>query len=107
MLDDMANDIDNSPLGRLYRGLVEQQENERTASRKGIANASQESVDELNGRASAIQGHTFNISANSTIIRGNVEAILGSVRQIERNTEAIRSDLYIIKKDGVKILTSY
>jgi len=105
MLDDMANDIDNSPLGRLYRGLVEQQENERTASRKGIANASQESVDELNGRASAIQGHTFNISANSTIIRGNVEAILGSVRQIERNTEAIRSDLYIIKKDGVKILS--
>ena len=44
-------------------------------------------MDELNGRATTIQGHTFNISENSNIIRDNTTAILGSVRQIEMNTQ--------------------
>lgn len=35
--------------------------NEREASQKGIATASQESVDENNGRLTAIQGHTYDI----------------------------------------------
>lgn len=75
-------------------------ENERSASAKGIATASQESVDYNNGVVTSIQGHTFIISENSSvirdcstsirdnsnIIRDNVSAILGSVRQIETNT---------------------
>ncbi len=61
--------------------------NDRSASARGIATASQDSVDELNGRATTIQGHTFNISENSNIIRDNTTAILGSVRQIEMNTQ--------------------
>lgn len=61
--------------------------NDRSASARGIATASQDSVDELNGRATTIQGHTFTISENSNIIRDNTTAILGSVRQIEMNTQ--------------------
>lgn len=81
-------------------------ENERNASAQGIATASQESVDELNGRMTAVQGHTFNISENSNILRDNVQAILGSVQQIELNTRAINSmakDISFIKQNGIQL----
>ena len=61
----------------------------REASEKGIATASQESVDELNGRATAIQGHTYSISANTKIILSVVNMILQSVLNIETHTERI------------------
>lgn len=90
--------------------------NDRSAQARGIATASQDSVDELNGRATTIQGHTFNISENSNIIRDNVSAILGSVRQIESNTDHLnRMDTDIhnmqivisdIQQQGVKIRNS-
>lgn len=61
----------------------------REASDKGIATASQESVDELNGRATSIQGHTYSISENTKLLVANSAAILESVLNIERHTEAI------------------
>lgn len=61
----------------------------REASEKGIATASQESVDELNGRAIAIQGHTYSISENTKIILSVVNMILQSVLNIETHTERI------------------
>lgn len=61
----------------------------REASQEGIATASQESVDELNGRATAIQGHTYSISENTKLLVANSAAILESVLNIERHTEAI------------------
>lgn len=61
----------------------------REASEKGIATASQESVDELNGRATAIQGHTYSISENTRIILSVVNMILQSVLNIETHTERI------------------
>ena len=60
---------------------------DRSGSSRGIASASQDSIDEVNGRLTAIQGHTFNISANSSIIRENVAAINTNVRAIRDNTE--------------------
>ncbi len=84
--------------------------NDRSAQARGIATASQDSVDELNGRATTIQGHTFTISENSNIIRDNTNAILGSVRQIEIYTERlvrIDNDIHNLKDTiemrGVKI----
>lgn len=75
-------------LGKLREmGYEVESANERSASARGIATASQDSVDELNGRATTIQGHTFNISENSNIIRDNTNAILSSVLQIENNTQ--------------------
>lgn len=61
----------------------------REASQKGIATASQESVDELGGRATAIQGHTYSISENTKIILSVVNMILQSVLNIEKHAEGI------------------
>lgn len=73
----------------------------REASEKGIATASQESVDELNGRATAIQGHTYSISENTKIILSVVNMILQSVLNIETHTERI-SDLVEDVESSVK-----
>lgn len=73
----------------------------REASEKGIATASQESVDELNGRATAIQGHTYSISENTKIILSVVNMILQSVLNIETHTERI-SGLVVDVESSVK-----
>ena len=59
----------------------------REASQQGIATASQESVDELNGRTTAIQGHTFSIMENMKLLLSCTQSILISVMNIERETE--------------------
>lgn len=65
----------------------------REASQKGIAQASQDSINELNGRATAIQGHTYSISENTKILLSNTNAILKSVQNIERDTDNISGRL--------------
>lgn len=75
-------------LTNLFVGEVE---DSREAAEKGIATASQESVDELNGRATTIQGHTFSISENTKILVQNTGLILQSVLQIEDNTDGLSS----------------
>lgn len=65
------------------------EEESREASSKGIATASQDSVDELNGRATVIQGHTYSISENTKLLVQSTNLILKSVQQIERNTDDI------------------
>lgn len=62
---------------------------EREASQGGIATASQESVDELNGRATAIQSHTLSISENTKTILSTTQAILQSVMNIESETNGL------------------
>lgn len=89
----------------------------REASERGIATASQESVDELNGRATAIQSHTYSINENTKMLVANSTAILECVIGIEQNTQRIadrmdvveinvrdiRGDLADITIKGVKI----
>ncbi len=84
--------------------------NDRSAQARGVATASQESIDETNGMLTTVTVHTFNISENSNIIRDNTNAILGSVRQIEIYTERLvrmDNDLHNLKDTiemrGVKI----
>lgn len=66
-----------------------QNESSREASSSGIASASQDSVDELNGRMTAIQGHTYNLNENTKLLVQNSNLILRSVQNIDRNTEDI------------------
>lgn len=66
---------------------------ERKASQKGIATANQDSVDELNGRMTAVQGHTFSISENTKLLVANTQAILRSVMNIETETEGFGARL--------------
>lgn len=72
----------------------------REASEKGIATASQESVDELNGRATAIQGHTYSISENTKMLVAHSAAILESVLNIEAHTESISRRMEVVE-DGI------
>lgn len=62
---------------------------DREASSKGIASASQESIDELNGRMTAIQGHTYNLNENTKLLVQTSNLILRSVQNIDKNTEDI------------------
>lgn len=92
--------------GAIFRMLNADAETDRSASARGVATASQESIDETNGMLTTVTVHTFNISENSNIIRDNVAAILGSVQRIEYNTEelhTIRTAISDIQMQGVKI----
>lgn len=71
----------------------------REASEKGIATASQESVDELNGRATAIQGHTYSIAENTKSLLSSVNLILTSVQHIESHSEDISDGLTVVRSD--------
>lgn len=61
----------------------------RSSQASGIASASQDSVDGLNGRATAIQGHTYSISENMKSLAVNSEKALKHLAGIETNTAPI------------------
>lgn len=71
----------------------------REASEKGIATASQESVDELNGRMTAVQGHTYSIAENTRTLTMTSGAILQSVLNIESNTDSMDDRMARIEGD--------
>ena len=72
-------------------------EETREASSKSGINASQESVDELNGRATAIQGHTYSISENTKLLVANPNRILESVLNIEVNTDGLSARMETVE----------
>lgn len=72
----------------------------REATSKGIATASQDSVDELNGRATAIQSHTYSIMESGKAIaedmrtlRSQAGSILSHVMGIHEDTGSIDGKL--------------
>lgn len=65
----------------------------RTPSQKGIATASQDSIDELNGRMTAVQGHTFAISEHTRQLTATTGLILQSVVNIESETNGFGARL--------------
>lgn len=75
----------------------------REASEKGIATASQDSVDELNGRATAIQGHTYSLMESAKLLVANSARMLEHLAGIEDNTkhlsklERIENDMQAVK----------
>lgn len=70
---------------------------DREGVSQGIATASQDSVDELNARATTIQSHTYSISENTKVLVANTNAILGSVQAIERHTEDISTRMEAVE----------
>lgn len=77
-------------------------ESTRTASSKGLAQASQDSIDELNGRFTVIQGHTFEINGNVRDLRINSDVIMNNVAEIAVNTrrlEGIEINLSALNKN--------
>lgn len=82
-------------------------DSEREGLSKGIAAASQDSVDELNGRATAIQGYTYNIQENTAALVRHSASMLEHLSGIRDNTarlEAIEKIARDIRDHGVKAL---
>ena len=101
-IDDFTRELDNigAQFKPLYDAIEEKlkqrfnsEDANREASQKGIATASQESVDELNGRATAIQGHTYNICEYTKQLVATTNLILQSVLNIESETEGFGARL--------------
>jgi|GEM_PF-3351256 len=70
----------------------------RTATAKGIATASQESVDENNGRLTAMQGHTYQINESVKILALNSPKVLLTLMGIKDDTGGMRTDITAIKQ---------
>ena len=87
---------------------------ERTPATKSGITASQESVDESNGRLTAIQSHTYSINEECKRMASYGAQIVSRLTAIERNTgylssissniAAISSDIEVIKNRGVTML---
>lgn len=82
-------------------------ETARTATSKGFTSMSQNSADELNGRFTAMQGHTSSIVDSMKILQANSSQALKHLAGIETNTarlEAIENGMNSVSKsmDSVK-----
>lgn len=99
--DSFADDLNNagelfsSMYETLNQGLKEFFENdaEREGTSKGIATASQESVDENNARLTTIQGHTYSLVQGVNELNATSNQILVRVTGIERNTDETNTKL--------------
>lgn len=79
----------------------------RSASEKGFASMSQDSADELNGRFTAIQGHTYKITESIKILQQNSAQALVHLSNIDTNTgrlESMQSDMKSVKS-GIETIT--
>lgn len=72
---------------------------ETTAQGKGIATASQDTVDELNGRMTVVQANTTELLENSALNLQYTSSILSVVTHIKSDTSAMRDDLAMIHND--------
>ena len=77
---------------------------DRTASQKGIAAASQDSVDELNARATTIQGHTYSIMNGVAELNRVGNLALERLAGIEANTAETNAklDTLLLRYRGVQ-----
>lgn len=92
-------------------GIESAFDSERSGAAKGIAQASQDSVDDLNGRMTAVQSHTFALVEGQKRLISDSAQILRHLAGIESNTEklhhiddsmnAIRRDISDMATRGV------
>lgn len=75
----------------------------RSASASTGVQATQDSIDELSGRATAIQGHTFNISNNTTELVRNTGSILNVLFGIRDDVHSIRLDIESMATRGITL----
>lgn len=61
----------------------------REAAQKGIQSISQDSADEMNGRMTVIQSHTYTINENTKLLVQINQDMLSAVLEIQDNTERI------------------
>nr|DAL02853.1 MAG TPA: Tape measure domain protein [Caudoviricetes sp.] len=79
--------------------LLNDPNNEREGAQKGIATASQDSVDENNARLTTIQGHTYTLVQGVTELNATANAMLDRLSGIERNTGETNDKLDDVQSD--------
>ncbi len=99
--NNFANDLNNAgeQFSQIYDTLNQgmkdlfESDAERDGTSRGIATASQESVDENNARLTTIQGHTYSLVQGVTELNATSNQILARVTGIERNTDETNNKL--------------
>ncbi len=104
--DDLANEI--NAVGETFSATWEalsaslgkyfDEDAERSGTSKGIATASQESVDENNARLTTIQGHTYSLVQGVNELNTTANAMLDKLAGIEENTSNANDKLDDIDK---------
>lgn len=91
--NEFANDLDaaGDVMNAVWEGLNDSlkdwfDDSEREGAQRGIATASQDSVDENNARLTTIQGHTYTLVQGMAELNATSNQILLRVTGIERNT---------------------
>lgn len=88
----------------IYQGLSDSLKNyftgdaEREGTSKGIATASQDSVDENNARLTTIQGHTYTLVQGMNDLNRTGNAVLDKLTGIEKNTSETNDKLDKVDK---------
>lgn len=99
--NNFANDLNNAgeQFSQIYSALNQGMKDlfedtaERQGESRGIATASQDSVDENNARLTTIQGHTYSLVQGVTELNATSNQILARVTGIERNTDETNNKL--------------
>lgn len=105
--DGLANDIDTvgENFNAIWQGLSGslgkwfEDDSERAGTEKGIATASQDSVDENNARLTTIQGHTYTLVQGVSELNATGNQILEKVSGIESNTSETKDEIKEMRKD--------
>jgi hypothetical protein len=124
LVDEAVGQQDNAnALFKKYQDIAKEKgfdifgsDNTRTGSQKGIAQASQDSVDELNGRFTAVQGHTSvlpemnaSLKLGLTIWSGqlrhlqNIDSNTSKLISIESDMRSVKNTLSDIENKGLKL----
>ena len=119
-MDEFSNDL--NAVGSSFKAIMDELpdeikqyftgDEERQASERGIATASQESVDENNARLTTIQSHTYTIVQGVAELNATGNQILDKLSGIEDNTAKTAETLDDVKeevkrvKDAVEDITT-
>jgi hypothetical protein len=119
-MDDFSNDL--NAVGSSFKTIMDELpdeikkyfigDEERQASERGIATASQDSVDENNARLTTIQSHTYTLVQGVTELNATGNQILEKLSGIEDNTAKTAETLDNVKeevkrvKDAVEEITT-
>ncbi len=105
--NNLANDINNvgEDFNQIWQGLSGslgkwfEDDAERSGTERGIATASQDSVDENNARLTTIQGHTYTLVQGVSELNTTGNQILEKVAGIEENTAKTKDEISEMRKD--------
>ena len=119
-MDEFSNDL--NAVGSSFKAIMDELpdeikqyftgDEERQASERGIATASQDSVDENNARLTTIQSHTYTIVQGVAELNATGNQILDKLSGIEDNTAKTAETLDDVKeevkrvKDAVEDITT-